>query len=75
MDWAAHSTHVWRKHLGQWRRQCPQHWWPLRSVTGARPAYCWTSAARWSRARGSPKAASSRGASTAPAPGKGLNNA
>jgi hypothetical protein len=45
MDGAAHSTNVWRRNLGPCSRQCTQHLFPLRSVTGARPVYLCRSAA------------------------------
>ena len=57
------------RNCGHWRRQCTQDFLPLRSVTGAIPAYCWSAAAAAERARCSPKATSSRGAKT-PAPGR-----
>jgi hypothetical protein len=38
-DAAAHSTNVWRRHFGPGRRPWIQDCLPLRSVTGARPAY------------------------------------
>src|SRR5262249_9434466 len=42
---AAHSTHVCRRNFGHLSRQCTQDFLPLRSVTGAIPAYFWSSAA------------------------------
>ena len=45
MDSAAHSTNVCRRNVGHWRRQWTQDLLPLRSVTGAIPAYFWSSSA------------------------------
>ena len=45
MDSAAHSTHVCRRNVGHWRRQWTQDLLPLRSVTGAIPAYFGSSSA------------------------------
>jgi len=36
----AHSTKVCRRKVGQAIRQWTQHLFPLRSKTGATPAYC-----------------------------------
>ena len=41
----AHSTKVCRKKVGQAQRQWTQCLLPLRSVTGATPAYFWKAAA------------------------------
>ena len=41
---------------------------PLRSVTGATPAYSWNAAALGKRSRFSPKATSRRGARAGPCP-------
>src|ERR1022692_1278223 len=70
MDWPAHSWNVCRRNLGQLQRQCTQCCWPLASVTGAIPVYCWISAAFAWRSRCVPKAAIRRGTSTSPAPGR-----
>src|ERR1019366_3184690 len=56
MDWPAHSWNVCRRNLGQFQRQGTQCCWPLASVTGAIPVYCWISAVRIAvtlRAKGS----------------------
>jgi hypothetical protein len=45
IDAAAHSTNGCRKNFGPRRRQCPQAFFPLRSVTGAIPAYFCSAAA------------------------------
>lgn len=50
------------------------HFLPLRSVTGAIPAYFCFSAPLWKRSRCSPKAASNRGGDIGPAPGSVRNN-
>jgi hypothetical protein len=39
MVWTAHSTKVWRRNFGHCKRQWTQICFPLRSVTGAIPAY------------------------------------
>ena len=41
MELATHSTKVWRRKVGQDQRQWTQCLLPLRSVTGAMPAYFW----------------------------------
>ena len=48
---AAPATDVSRKSLGPWRRQWTQDLVPLRSVTGAMPAYCCSSSAEASRSQ------------------------
>ena len=45
MVWAAHSTKFWRRNFGHCRRQWTQLFFPLRSITGAMPAYFFNSSA------------------------------